>query len=87
MRWQAMQNESQARTMNIADNNMKKANVGLGGAGGYTAPLQPYQNELGTYVPATDTQYDKAGNIIPKKANGGTVYKMKKVPKLPKKNS
>lgn len=45
----------------------------LQNAGGYTAPAEPYQNELGTYVPSTGTQYDKAGNVIPKLAKGGEV--------------
>jgi len=58
----------------------RDASSSLENAGGYTVPDQPYQNELGTYVPSTGTQYDKAGNVIQPKAKGGTVKKMTKAP-------
>jgi len=79
----ANQKITQARTSELSDNNTKKYRdvSGISGAGGASLPKEPYQNELGTYVPATDTQYDKAGNVIPKGyKKGGTVKKMTKAP-------
>lgn len=80
----ANMNESTARAMTASDDNTKKYSdvSGVSGAGGKTLPKEPYQNELGTYVPSTNTQYDKAGNVIPKKAKGGIV--MKKCPMMKK---
>lgn len=72
--------ESQNYTANLPDDNSRRASIPVTGAGGYSVPKEPYQNELGTYVPATGTQYDKAGNVIQPKAKGGMVKKMTKAP-------